>query len=173
MLGQLRLAWWREALERPHHERPRGDRVLDALGDLFESNETLLVKLVDGWEHLLGEGALDEIDARAFAQSRAAPFLALFEGKPAFAAFAKPLETTCLCWCYADLAANLSGDKDREMVRSLGFQADMKRARLPREARGIAILGALGVRALQRGGRPLMEGRGAALAAFKAGLLGR
>ena len=32
MLGQMRLAWWREALNRPLADRPRGDAVLDAIG---------------------------------------------------------------------------------------------------------------------------------------------
>jgi phytoene synthase len=32
MLGQMRLAWWREALGKPLADRPRGDEVLDAVG---------------------------------------------------------------------------------------------------------------------------------------------
>ena len=28
MLGQMRLAWWRDALGKPVDERPRGDAVL-------------------------------------------------------------------------------------------------------------------------------------------------
>ena len=30
MLGQMRLAWWRDILAKPVDERPRGDVVLDA-----------------------------------------------------------------------------------------------------------------------------------------------
>ena len=31
MLGQMRLAWWREMLGKPASDRPRGDAVLDGV----------------------------------------------------------------------------------------------------------------------------------------------
>jgi phytoene synthase len=41
---------------------------------------------------------------------------------------------------------------------------------LPKTLRGLAVLEALALRALRRGGRPLMEGRGAPLTAFRAAI---
>ena len=46
MLGQMRLAWWREALGKPVADRPRGDRVLDAIGQDWAGREAALVAMV-------------------------------------------------------------------------------------------------------------------------------
>ena len=55
----------------------------------------------------------------------------------------------------------------------MGLERGGPNTALPVSAKGLAVLGALGLRALKRGGRPLMEGRGAALVALRAAMLGR
>ena len=55
MLGQMRLAWWRETLAKPVAERPSGDQVLNAIGEHWVGKEADLIKLVDGWERLFGQ----------------------------------------------------------------------------------------------------------------------
>src|SRR5690349_22344454 len=53
LAGQLRLAWWRETLQRPTAEWPRGDPLLDSLREWRDPSP--LVGLADGWETLLAE----------------------------------------------------------------------------------------------------------------------
>ncbi len=167
MLGQMRLAWWRDMLGQDVADRPTGDVVLDGIGQHWHGREAALVKLVDGWEHLLAPPPLGEDDARAFAEGRRAALSAVFDGGD------EAVGTAAARWAMADLAAKVSLDEERAMLVRLGLEDARKMQRLPREARGLAVLGSLAKRALDRGGRPLMEGRGAAITAARATILGR
>lgn len=173
MLGQLRLAWWREALESTPGERPRGDAVLDAVSAHLQGVEEALACLVDGWEHLLSAQVLSEAEARAFARGRAEALSAVYRPVCDEGARSEALARAAMCWAYADLAAKVSRDGERAMLASLGLEAGSGQSALPREARGLALLRALGLRALRRGASSLMEGRGAALVALRAGMFGR
>lgn len=166
MLGQMRLAWWRDMLGKPVSDRPTGDAVLDGIGRHWTRREAALVALVDGWEHLLAEPPLAERQARAFAEGRRDGLLGLFGDGPG-------KEAAAWAWALADLAANVSLEDERAMLVRIGLDRGEGGGAVPRDARGLAVLGALGRRALRQGGRPLMEGRGAALVAARAAMIGR
>lgn len=168
MLGQMRLAWWRETLDRAPQDRPRGDRVLDAISDHWRADSSALIALVDGWEYLLGPEPLDETAAHQFAHGRMLALLAAC----GFAALAdQPAAAAVRVWALADLASKISDPAERAMLVALGCSAAGQRRRLSSQGRALAVLGALGARGLARGGRPLMEGRSAALVAAKAAIL--
>ncbi len=76
-------------------------------------------------------------------------------------------------WALADAAAHACRDDECGLLVRLGMKQGARPEQLPGSMRGLAVLDALACRALKRGGRPLMEGRGAALCALRAGLLGR
>lgn len=168
MLGQMRLAWWREALGRRPDDRPRGDAVLDAISDHWPADCASLVALVDGWEYLLRPEPLDEEAARQFATGRAS---ALAAACGYGAAPEEPAMVAARVWALADLAAKVSDPAERTMLVAIGRSTAQQRLRLASQARALAVLGALGARALDRGGRPLMEGRSAAAVAVKAAIL--
>ncbi|AOL23497.1 phytoene synthase [Erythrobacter litoralis] len=168
MLGQMRLAWWRDMLKSPAAERPRGDAVLDLIALHWQGRETALGQVVDAWEVLVAAEAMERVDIIAFARGRAAPFAALAQGEEeAECALAAGLR-----WALAEAAPRLSDASERERFVKLGLEHVEARGRLPRALRGLAVLDALAIRALKRGGRPLMEGRGAALTALRAAVLG-
>ena len=171
-LAQMRLAWWRDNLSKPVSERASGDQILDALGRHWLGRERALQMLVDGWEHLLGEEPLSEGAARQFAEGRAGIFLAVAEctGR---ADSAEGVLKAAQRWAIADAAAHASRDDERGMLVRLGLEQGARPAQLPGSMRGLAVLDALARRSLKLGGRPLMEGRGAAICALRAGLLGR
>lgn len=171
-LAQMRLAWWRDNLSKPVSERASGDRVLDALGRHWLGREQALQQLVDGWEHLLGEEPLAEGAARQFAEGRAGIFLAVTECTSRTDSTERVLKAAQR-WALADAAAHTSRKGERNMLVRLGLEQGQRPVRLPGSMRGLAVLDALACRSLKRGGRPLMEGRGAALCALRAGLLGR
>ncbi len=183
MLGQMRLAWWRDVLTMPIEKRPQGDAVLDAIGAHWADRSGELTTLIDAWEHLLGEPPLDQTDAMAFLTGRRDGLLAVYGDRAQIQAGGAQRDTrpnpayarAGWYWACADLAANVSDPQERAMFVQLGLEheADGKPPALPRGDRGLAVLGALGARALARGGRPLMEGRGAALVALRAAILGR
>ncbi|WP_298305179.1 hypothetical protein [uncultured Erythrobacter sp.] len=172
MLGQMRLAWWRETMEKPVAVRPSGDVVLDAIGQHWPGRNEGLIKLVDGWEHLLAEPPLGEDHARLFAKGR----IAALQG--AFGADEDMWDDSGAAvpawhWALADLAQHVSLSEEREMLVSVGLEKDANPKRLPSQFKGVALLGALALRSLKRGGRPLMEGRGASITVLRATIFGR
>ncbi|MEM6856288.1 MAG: hypothetical protein AAF559_00325 [Pseudomonadota bacterium] len=172
MLGQMRLAWWREMLGKPVSDRPAGDQVLDAIGSVWQGREGFLVSVVDGWEHMLSDPPLTREAAIAFAEGRGAAFGGLASFSRRANAFRPQLEAAGRIWAIADAACHIGTEAERETLVALGRELPLPDA-LPAPFRGIAILAALGARALKAGGAPLMEGRGAGWTAFRAGLLGR
>lgn len=168
MLGQMRLAWWRETLQQPPAARPRGDAVLDAVSHSWPDDCAPLIALVDGWEYLLAPEPINTAAARAFAEGRAAALVAAcgYAGTAGRAA-----AVAVRVWALGDLAARVSHAEERSALIALGLAEARQRTRLDPPGRALAVLGALGARALARGGRPLMEGRGAAAMAMKAAIL--
>lgn len=163
MLAQMRLAWWRDMLAKPAGERPQGDVVLDGISAHWQGREPALTSCVDGWERLLDEPPLSHEAASAFAAGRAAAFAVLDEQAPATAGWR---------WALVDAALNVEAETERGMLFDLARSIPAKGA-LPHNLKGVAILDALARRSLEQGGRPLMEGRGAALTATRAAIFRR
>ena len=168
MLGQMRLAWWRETLAKPVAQRPSGDAVLDSIGEHFAGREAVLLPLIDGWEHLLAEPPLGRDDALAFAKGRADALVAVL--KEASDSSGKAAAQR---WAIADLASKVSQEEERAMLTQLGLELKGPQAHLPSSMKGLAVLAALSERSLKSGGRPLMEGRGASITALRAAFFGR
>lgn len=171
MLGQMRLAWWRDMLATPVSQRPSGDAVLDGIGDHWAVREAALSELVDSWEVLIVEETLNGGQMKAFAGGRAAPVIALFQSENEDEK--SRIHGAMGRYAFADLAVGLSDERERDLAIEYGLGRSTPPVRLPKAARGVAVLEALALRALKRGGRPLMEGRGAALVATRAAIFGR
>ena len=107
IVGQMRLAWWREALARLDDAPAPAEPVLQALAhDVLPRGLTgqSLATMVDGWEVLLG--ALDE---RAAADHGRLRGRTLFEQAGLLlGADNDPLGEAGEGWALADLAAHLS-----------------------------------------------------------------
>lgn len=166
VLGQMRLTWWREVLGLPTADRPRGDVVLDGLGQHWRGHETALVAMVDGWEVLVTAERLGPEDAMAFGAGRGAFFAALSSDAATYARLA----AAGRCWALADAAAGVSDPSERMILVEAGRGAGHIPGRIPRELRGLAVLEALARRSLRRGGRPMLEGRSASLAVLRAAI---
>lgn len=173
MLGQMRIAWWRDMLGQPPTARPKGDAVLDAVSQIWGGETAPLIAMVDGWEQILAQPPLPQDAALAFAQGRADAVLCATLCDPQSANYS-PARAAAQVWALADLAAKVSDADERAMLVNLGLaSAQRRQGRLPPSARGLAVLGALGRRALKAGGVPLMQGRTAALIAFRAAMIRR
>ncbi len=171
VLGQMRLAWWREALAKPVAERPRGDVVLDGLGQHWAGREAALITMVDGWETLVTAEALGRAEAEAFGAQRGAFFAGLADERAP--ALGLRLAAAGLRWAVADAATAVADESERAALVAAGQARTVALGRVPRDLRGLAVLDALARRALARGGRPLMEGRGASLAVLKGAIFSR
>lgn len=169
MLGQMRLAWWREALGKPVAERPRGDAVLDGIGVHWADREAPLVAMVDAWEILVTAEQLGPRQIKGFAAKRGAFFAAL-ASQSAVGNLSDRLSVAGKRWALADAASGVSDDTERAALVAAGLLVATPAPRLSRDLRGLAVLEALALRAMARGGRPLMEGRGASLTALRAAI---
>lgn len=168
MLAQMRLAWWRDAFAKPVGDRPRGDAVLDAIGTHWAGREAMLAEMVDGWEVLVTAERLGEEEAEAFGRLRGG-FFAGFAAEPKGSA-ARRLAAAGQRWALADAAAGVSDPAERAALVAAGLALAGGGRLGGRDLGGLAVLDALARRALARGGRPLMEGRGAPLVAIRAAI---
>lgn len=168
MLGQLRLAWWREALARPLNQQPQGEPVLEAL-QVFGDHRGKLECLVDGWEALLGEAPLPQHHLTLFATGRgeACAVLAAVLGEDSAAGSARQAGSA---WALAELAPRLSDPQERDDAAALIAQHPWENLALPRALRPLKLLHGLALRS--KGQAPLLERRRDILAAFRLGLLG-
>lgn len=165
--AQLRLAWWRETLERPPAEWPLGEPVLEALRCWRDASG--LAALAGGWEALLSD-ALTTAAVAEFVDGRG----------QAFAGLARELGVervdvaadAARLWALADLAANISDGEERRLVVEYGRSLEQAPP-LPASLRPLAVLAGLGAAALRHGGAPLLDGPRSALLALRIGLGGR
>lgn len=170
VLGQLRLAWWRERLSEAPGNRPRGDPVLDAIGVHWAGSDAALGALVDGWEELLGDAPLSEISIAKFADARASA-LAAFARTADGCSDVREVADAGKRWALADFALRTSHPLERD--RALGLTLAIAQGRpMPRSVRGVAVLDALARRSIERG-EPLCHGRGAAITALRVGIFRR
>lgn len=172
LLAQMRLAWWRDELNKSPEDRPKGEPLLAMIGSVWPEEAPALGALVDGWEELLVEPPLPARAAENFAKGRAA----------GFAAIARIIEVpdseeagslAAQRWALADLAAKTSNLDEKTEIVVTGLALGNEPVRLPRAMRPLLVLDGLGRASLAAGGTPLMQGRRNLLAAMRLGLFGR
>lgn len=147
-VGQLRLAWWREALAALDHAPPPAQPVLEGLAaHLLRHDVTgaMLVPIVHGWEVLVEE---EELGADAIARHAAGRArLFVVAGRLSGHAGDPRLEAAGRAWALADLSRHLRRTDDaaeakRQALAALAAVADG--ARWPG---GLRSLGALALSA--------------------------
>jgi phytoene synthase len=106
MIGQMRIAWWDEALGDDSGAKGRGDPLVDALRATGVARRPGLPAMLDGWEALLGDG-IDSASLRTFADGRGGGLFRAVadehEGPPWLAASGR-------LWALWDLARHLGPD---------------------------------------------------------------
>ncbi len=170
VIGQMRLAWWRDQFGLDDHKREKSDLLMASL-DVFAGEADSLTALVDGWELLLDE-ELDTAQIRAFASARAQAFLAL-KRVIGTQDDAEAILSAGQQWALADLVTGLSETAERRRVIDLWEKSHGGLNKLSRNMRPLAVLEGLAGRSLSRGGSPMLHGPGAALTAIRLGLFGR
>ena len=172
VIGQMRLAWWRDLLAKPASERPLGEPLVISISDAWDEQAAELTELVDGWEALLVAEALDHDALDHFCEGRASAWSAAVRGLGFAETEQEEARRAGYRWALADLAAHLSDEKERSLVLSHADTLSAPKA-MQRRARPLSILSGLAKRSLVLGGKPLLEGRAAALLALRIGISGR
>ncbi|WP_379550504.1 hypothetical protein [Qipengyuania sp. DGS5-3] len=172
ILGQMRLAWWRDQLGAPIETRPKGNPILSNISEFWAGYEKPLIELVDSWELLLVTDVMDDGALESFAQGRVAPFKAL--AKRANSACHKSLiANAARCWALTDLSLHLSDTDGRKNVQRLVKEHTQVNGALDRSMRPLTILEGLSVRALKQGRTSLVGDRLSPLFALRLGIFGR
>jgi phytoene synthase len=169
MIGQIRLAWWRDRLNEPVESWPTGEPLLARLRS-WQGDARKLIPLVDGWEALLGEPPLSSGAFTEFAAGRAAAIDALADQLDVRAPRAGEYAR---CWALADLALHLGDPSEQLAVRAMLAAENAAGGGLPRELRPLILLTGLSARAVARGDEGKLASFRALLAGMRLGLLGR
>jgi phytoene synthase len=172
MLGQVRLAWWRDQLGKPIDDRPRGDPLLDLIGQCWHGREAALLALVDGWEALLGDRPLAEADMMRFVAGRGDLARGLVDllSHPDHALEAARAGEL---WALADLAIHAQGEDERSYALEQGAHRANRPLSLPRTTRPLAVIGGLARRSLRADGAAMLGDRFSPLVALRLGMVGR
>lgn len=142
LVGQMRLAWWREALQGLDASGAPAEPVLRSLTEAvlpIGITGRALSGMVDAWEPLLGEIGMGPIDDHARLRGGA---LFAFAGRALGAAQSDPIGEAGEGWALADLAANLSDSALASEARGRAATI-LAHARRPRWSRNGRVLGAL------------------------------
>jgi 15-cis-phytoene synthase len=175
-LGQIRLAWWRDALAALAERAPAGEPLLEALfpivqaGTLFPAE---LARLPEGWTVLLAPTPFGTEVLEAHAKERGATLFGL--SSAILGCTHGVIEGAGSAWALIDLGARVSDARTAQVARLRAGErlSAMEPGRLPKPLRPLAVLTAL-ARHDQRAGFPRRQGSPKRLAiALKAGMLGR
>ena len=147
LITQMRLAWWREALERLDIAPPPAEPVLLALATyvLPTVSGAELAAMEEGWLQLLSEEALGEGELARYAALRGGllfQFSARLLGDTGF-----PVERAGESWALADLARH-SRRKDESKL-----PVPESKTRWPKNLRPLGMLVMLARRDLERFGK--------------------
>jgi len=163
MLAQLKLAWWRDRLSGDPAGWPTGEPLLARLAG-WGAAARELVELVDGWEALLGDTAIEE-----FPRGRAAA-MSVLAGR--FGADRASAEEAGRRWGLAELA--LHRDDAQERGEAAGLLERAGKGRRPGPGmQPLAVLAGLSAFAVRKGKREALYGPGALLRAVALGLARR
>lgn len=171
LLGQVRLAWWRDRLQETPDAWPKGNPLLELIASGWGEQASGLGLLVDGWEHLLADPPIEQFDINGFANGRASAIQALAALSDAAGASKAAFEAGRR-WALADLASHTANYEERERILATAQSMAIKSKSLPRELRPLAILDGLARRSIANGGAPLFSGRRAALVCMRLGMFG-
>lgn len=172
IVGQIRLAWWRDALSSTPADQPRGNPLLDQIKGQFGGSPSGLTQLVDGWEAMLLSDPGENEAIRALCTGRAQAFIAIAHQIGATDTD-EAVSFAAERWSLADLAARCSDKDRRSAIVAFSRSCEGEKARVTRSMRPLAVLRALGERSLARDGAPLLADRISALVALRSGLSGR
>lgn len=156
MIGQMRLAWWREALRDGPAAGGGGEPLLDALrGHVLPGADAGdLIAVIDGWEELLEALPLGDSQLIAFAEHRGGGLFRLM-GRPA-GGVAPWLAQAGMGWALWDLAGHMS-DRDtaaRAMALVPEFLGDVPRRGWPGGLKPLRLLTGLARADAERGSMP-------------------
>ncbi|HEX8525703.1 squalene/phytoene synthase family protein [Allosphingosinicella sp.] len=158
LIGRIRLAWWREALEKLDREPPPPEPVLSGLAALVLPAGVTGAELAEmeaGWAVLLAPDPLGEADLDLYASARGG---CLFELSARLLGAGSALEQAGARWALVDFARHCVDPRDSDAAMALARDAESPR-RWPPALRPLGMLAELARRDCEPG-RPRWERQG-------------
>lgn len=151
MITRIRLAWWREALERLDREPPPEEPVLQGVAAQLlprGSSGAALADMEQGWMAVAGQEPIELADLDTYARQRGA---LLFRIAADLLSGTEPaLEQAGEAWALVDLARHSMEPSDVAAALAAARERVLPR-RWPRALRPLGMLAVLAARDLQRG----------------------
>lgn len=150
MVTRIRLAWWREALERLDTQPPPPEPLLQALAaEVLGAGVTgaELAGLEEGWEAITAVGAPSEEELVRHGAARGGRLFALSARLLGDEAF--PVTAAGARWALADLARHSSDPREAEAARAMA-RAQGEEPRWPKRLRPLGMLAALALSDLNK-----------------------
>ena len=171
VLAQLRLAWWREALQDAAAGTIRAEPLLGRL-ESWREETAALIALVDGWEAMLANDGSGTAGPLAMAEGRGNAFAALARVLQ-HADCAGEAQRAAIGWSLVDQAGRTRDPDHSAATLALARARVECRPRLPRVMRSLAVLHGLARRAAARRQGDLFGSSGALFAGIRLGIIGR
>lgn len=171
MLGQIRLAWWRDLLAREPASWPEGEPLVRHIAEHLAVVAPALADLATGWIYLLSGDVLSHDQLAGYLAGRAGGYAAV-AGHVSGAAKNRNFEAAATWWTLGDTFSQLTQQDEQSRLLALVPSVTGPEQRLVRSQRPLAVLAALGKRAVMRE-EPVLEGRMSAVVALRVGMFGR
>lgn len=171
MLAQIKLAWWRDRLNQPAEQWPRGEPLLELLAKWNEERRELNA-LTDAWEALLIAEPIGQPDIAGLGEARGAAFAALARqcGAGEWAEAARQVGRS---WSLADLSAGTAEAAPLAGSAAPAASQISPVHRFPKSLRPYMVINELTNRAIERQPPAFFGSPLDLLAAIRIGLLGR
>lgn len=151
MVSRIRLAWWREALERLDHDGPPPEPVLKALADHVLPAGiagAALAAMEEGWLELLSDGPLRDASLETYAAARGG---ALFRHSADLLGLpGHPVEAAGRRWALVDLARRSAEPAESAVAVETARRIEAEEA-WPPKLRALGMLSVLTRRDIARG----------------------
>jgi 15-cis-phytoene synthase len=145
LIGQMRLAWWRESIAKPADMRPSGEPVLAALSNLdgtplAEQTAQAMLQLTDAWGELLAQEIWTEEVLGRYAKAKASAVFLGFADVTTQGAYDEPaVRDVAEYWATTTLMLYCQNAAQHDAVMAR-LTAMTPRTRLPSVLRPLTIL---------------------------------
>ena len=151
LISQIKLAWWREALERLDVAPAPAEPVLQAVAAHvlpLGVSGTELARMEEGWTLLLSPEPLTADELELYAKARGG---LLFRYTASLLGFVDPVPSGGEAWALIDLARHSANPDDADVAVAAARAAGMGH-RWPPRLRPLGMLAALAIRDSERAG---------------------
>jgi phytoene synthase len=152
MISRIKLAWWRDSLEKLDKEKAPAEPVLQAVAEhVLPAGVTgaELSEMEEGWAVLLSDQPLTPSDLETYARNRGG-LLFRYGARLLGAEEGKELEQAGEAWALADLARHSGNDEDAGAAVEAGLERRLPK-RWPSRLRPLGMLAVLAGRDLEAG----------------------